>query len=159
MNSAYQSVSLERVNTLSPKLVASATKVLNEAWKDRIPVYVVWGSRTIEQQDMLYRFGRSIPGDIITNKRGGFSPHNYGLALDFCLVHNDKFLDWNDVHERDYWRAKWFRLTRLFEAEEWTSGWRWSDFQPGHVENLLGNTIGDLHKIYEQENQARYNRI
>ena len=159
MNSAYQSVSLERVNTLSPKLVASATKILDEAWRKRIPAYVIWGSRTIEQQDLLYRYGRSMPGDIVTNKRGGFSPHNYGLALDFCLVHGDKFLSWEDVYHIEYWRLKWRKLIKMFEAEDWTSGWRAVNFQPGHVENLLGNTIGDLHKIYEQENQARHYRL
>ena len=30
---------------------------------------------------------------------------------------------------------------KIFEKDGWDSGWRWYNFQPGHVENLLGKTI------------------
>jgi len=79
-------VSMQRINTLNTKLIPSATRVFERCHKEKIPVYVVWGSRTVEQQDVLFRLGRTAPGPLQTTKRGGYSAHNYGLALDFCLL-------------------------------------------------------------------------
>jgi peptidoglycan L-alanyl-D-glutamate endopeptidase CwlK len=42
--------------------------------------------RSKAEQDKLYAQGRTIPGKIVTNAKGGTSMHNYGLAIDFCLV-------------------------------------------------------------------------
>lgn len=147
-------VSMLRINTLNPKLVPSATKVFERCHKEKIPVYIVWGSRTHEQQDVLFRLGRSIPGPIQTVHRPGRSPHNLGLALDFCLLFNDTLLSWEDVYPRDYWRNKWLKVVRYFEEEGWEAGWRWPAFEPGHVQNLLGMTLTQL---YEQIDD-RYNR-
>ena len=44
-----------------------------------------WGLRTFAQQDSLYAQGRTQPGRIITNARGGQSAHNYGCATDWTL--------------------------------------------------------------------------
>ena len=38
--------------------------------------------RSIERQNELFAQGRTAPGAIVTNARGGQSMHNYGLALD-----------------------------------------------------------------------------
>lgn len=151
----YRIESMARINTLNPKLIPTATKVIDAAWKDRIHVYVVWAYRSSHDQDLLYRFGRDIPGQIQTTKRGGWSAHNYGLALDFCLMEDDKMLLWEDVQEREYWKQKWVRLVRMFEAEGWETGWRWPSFEPGHVQNLLGKSMGEIYQIYEQENENR----
>lgn len=159
MRSHYKTTTLERVSTLRSSLEASATRVLNKAWSSKIPMYVTWGSRSIEEQDLLYRFGRTLPGDIMTTKRGGYSPHNYGLALDFCLIFGDKFLSWYDIENNEYWRTKWVKSIKMFEAEGWSSGWRWPAFSPGHVENLMGFDIGELYRSYEEENQDGYNRL
>jgi len=43
-------------------------------------IYCTYRSR--EEQDELYTHGRTAPGTIITNARGGQSAHNYGLAFD-----------------------------------------------------------------------------
>jgi len=41
------------------------------------------GLRTYEEQNALYEKGRSAPGKIVTNARGGQSYHNFGMACDF----------------------------------------------------------------------------
>lgn len=151
----FLDISMQRINTLDSKLVPSATRVFEKCVKNKIPVYVVWGSRTNEQQEVMFRYGRSIPGPILTTHRGGYSPHNYGLALDFCLLFNSELLSWEDVYPRDYWRNKWLKVVRYFEEEGWEAGWRWPSFEPGHVQNLLGNTILEL---YGQDSN-RNNRI
>ena len=115
-------------------------------------MYVVWGTRTADQQDLMYRFGRTIPGKILTTHRGGYSAHNYGFALDFCLLFNKELLSWEDVYPRDYWRNKWLKVVRYFEEEGWESGWRWPSFEPGHVQNLSGNTLTELYERYSNRN-------
>ena len=150
---AFLDVSMQRINTLNPKLIAPATRVFEKCIKNKIPVYIVWGARTLEQQDLLFRYGRTIPGRIVTTKRGGYSAHNYGLALDFCLLFNTELMSWEDVYPREYWRNKWLKVVRYFEEEGWESGWRWPSFEPGHVQNLLDNTLTSL---YEQADIRNY---
>jgi peptidoglycan L-alanyl-D-glutamate endopeptidase CwlK len=57
-------------------------------------VEVVQGMRTFAEQDELYAKGRTKPGEVVTQARGGESNHNYGLAVDLCPFTNDK-PDWN----------------------------------------------------------------
>ncbi len=52
------------------------------------------GVRSFKSQDMLYAQGRTSPGGIITNAKGGESPHNYGLACDWTLWTMDGEPDW-----------------------------------------------------------------
>ena len=47
-----------------------------------INMCVYQGLRTAEQQNALYAQGRTMPGNIVTNARAGYSNHNYGLAVD-----------------------------------------------------------------------------
>lgn len=142
----FLSTSISRINTLDPRLVSSATRVFEKCHKEEVPIYIVWGYRSIEEQNLLYRFGRTIPGDLQTLHRGGYSAHNYGRALDFCLVYNNKtLLDWNHVATRKYWRIKWLKVVRLFDEEGWDTGWRWPSFEPGHVQNLLNESVLDLY--------------
>ena len=147
--SKFLDVSMQRINTLNPKLIPSATRVFEKCVKDKIPLYIVWGSRTFDQQDLLFRFGRTIPGPIHTLHRGGFSAHNYGFALDFCLLFGNNMMSWEEVYPRDYWRNKWLRVVRYFEEEGWEAGWRWPSFEPGHVQNLMDSKLINL---YEQAN-------
>lgn len=55
---------------------------------------IVQGLRTIEEQDALYAQGRTKPGAIVTNARGGSSYHNYGLAIDLVEIRDGK-PNWN----------------------------------------------------------------
>lgn len=43
-------------------------------------------TRTVEEQENLWRQGRTRPGKIVTDARGGQSFHNYGLAFDVVPV-------------------------------------------------------------------------
>jgi len=46
--------------------------------------------RSWDDQDELYAQGRTIPGNIVTNARGGESYHNWGLAFDASPLENGK---------------------------------------------------------------------
>jgi len=41
------------------------------------------GFRTYSEQMQLWQLGRTIPGKVVTNAKGGQSQHNFGLAIDF----------------------------------------------------------------------------
>lgn len=47
--------------------------------------YAISGLRSFDEQATLYAQGRTTPGKIVTNARPGFSSHQYGIAVDFCL--------------------------------------------------------------------------
>jgi len=46
---------------------------------------ILSGTRTYAEQNALYALGRSKPGRKVTNARGGYSNHNFGLAWDIGL--------------------------------------------------------------------------
>jgi peptidoglycan L-alanyl-D-glutamate endopeptidase CwlK len=77
---------LGRIDTLAmyqPFLEKLNALVL--ACQARGAIYVATsGLRTFDQQNALYAKGRTAPGGVVTNARGGYSPHNFAVAVDFC---------------------------------------------------------------------------
>jgi hypothetical protein len=67
------------------------------------------GPRSIEDQNAKYEQGRSLPGGIITNARGGESPHNYNCATDWTIWENNKplWLKKDDKRWDEYTTAIW----------------------------------------------------
>jgi hypothetical protein len=55
---------------------------------------ITWGFRSSQEQDALYAQGRTTPGDIVTNARGGSSLHNYGYAVDVVDIDQNYDIDW-----------------------------------------------------------------
>lgn len=49
-----------------------------------VAYYATSGFRSVADQDALYAQGRTKPGKVVTNARGGQSYHNFGLAIDWC---------------------------------------------------------------------------
>jgi peptidoglycan LD-endopeptidase CwlK len=76
-------ISEERVAQIIPEL---ANLVRGAAWilAGRGQYFrVACGLRSYADEDKLYQQGRfGNPGDIVTNARGGWSPHNFGYAVD-----------------------------------------------------------------------------
>ncbi|WP_318566507.1 M15 family metallopeptidase [Peribacillus simplex] len=50
---------------------------------------ITHGFRLFAEQNALLAQGRTKPGNKVTNARGGQSMHNYGLAIDICLITSD----------------------------------------------------------------------
>lgn len=84
------------INLLKPKVKALANKLMDECNKANIPIIIHQTLRTIEEQNNLYAQGRTKPGEIVTNAKGGTSFHNYGVAFDFCPLTNGK-MNWKDL--------------------------------------------------------------
>ena len=85
--------------------------------------------RTFAEQNELYTQGRTKPGEKVTWVRGGYSYHNYGLAIDIVLL-LDK--DKNGTFESASWDvafdgdgdgvADWLETAKIFNAYRWQWG-------------------------------------
>lgn len=62
-----------------------ATRFLAECEGRNIPVFITSTLRAFHEQGRLYAQGRTAPGSIVTNERGGESRHNHGLAFDVAF--------------------------------------------------------------------------
>lgn len=58
------------------------------------------GFRTFYNQDQLYAQGRTLPGSIVTNAKGGESAHNYGCATDWIWIENGSIIWLEDSDSR-----------------------------------------------------------
>ena len=59
------------------------------AAKHGLDVRAISGLRSYAEQDALYAKGRTTAGPKVTNARGGFSNHNFGLAIDVGVFSGD----------------------------------------------------------------------
>lgn len=75
-------------------------KFLEECETQGYKLKITHGLRTIEEQDKLYASGRTLPGKILTNAKGGQSKHNFGKAIDVAFQGNDPYpknFDWKKI--------------------------------------------------------------
>ncbi len=73
---------------LQPEVVPYMRALTHLAAKHGINIVATSGLRTYAEQDALYEQGRSKPGKIVTNARGGYSSHNFGTAVDFTVFNS-----------------------------------------------------------------------
>jgi peptidoglycan L-alanyl-D-glutamate endopeptidase CwlK len=139
-------LSIERVKLLHPAIRESAQAVLSACGSAKISMRITQGYRTFDEQDQLYAQSRTMPGENVTNARGGQSWHNYGLAFDFCLM---------DDNGNPYWDEKcddWKNVVAIAKTNgfEWGGDWKFTDYP--HFQNRFGLTINDAYKIYTDGN-------
>lgn len=73
------------IATLHPRVRPFARALIEKAAGQDIIIKVISAMRTYAEQDKLFAKGRTAPGDVVTNARGGFSNHNFGLAFDIGI--------------------------------------------------------------------------
>jgi peptidoglycan LD-endopeptidase CwlK len=81
------------IATLLPKIQPYARALVAKAAANGITIKVISGLRTDEEQNDLYAQGRTKPGRIVTNARGGYSNHNFGIAFDIGVFDGGSYLD------------------------------------------------------------------
>ena len=65
------------------------------ACKDKgINIKIISGYRSFDEQEKLYAQGRTTPGPIVTNSRGGQSNHNSGKAFDIAIIGKNGEIEW-----------------------------------------------------------------
>lgn len=151
-------VTIDRVAKLHPKVRDEAKKAI-EAAEDGFPKYmairVVQGLRTIAEQNALYAKGRTTPGPKVTNAKGGSSYHNYGLAIDFAIIHDKngdgvfEELSWDTVKDFDKdGKTDWNEVVTQFEALGWAWGGKFRTFKDyPHCEKSFGFKPSQLLKM------------
>ncbi len=89
---AVDSRSEKVIATLLPEVQPIARALIQKSVEMGINIKIISGLRTYEEQDALYAQGRTTPGNIVTNARGGHSNHNFGIAFDVGVFEGNKYL-------------------------------------------------------------------
>jgi len=89
---AVDARSEKNIATLLPEVQPMARALVQRAAFNGIRIKVLSGLRTFAEQDELYAQGRTAPGPKVTNSRGGYSNHNFGIAFDIGVFEGQKYL-------------------------------------------------------------------
>lgn len=110
-------------------VVTKVLEIIKEAYDEGIYVLITDGYRSFAEQDALYAQGRTKPGKIVTNAKGGQSNHNFGIAVDFCLT--------NKEGTAAYWTVNkdWKRVAAIAKSKGFEWGGDWTSFKDNpHLE-------------------------
>lgn len=120
---------------LNPEFRAKLETFERRLTESGIEVKLTCGYRSIEEQNRLYAQGRTSPGRIVTNARGGSSWHNYGLAADYAFV----------VGGQITWNGPWHVFGRIARecGLEWGGDWKKFPDRP-HVQFRKGATLAQM---------------
>ncbi|HBJ9169601.1 TPA: N-acetylmuramoyl-L-alanine amidase family protein, partial [Listeria monocytogenes] len=98
--------------------------VIKKMAKQGVYLCVAQGYRSKAEQNALYAQGRTKPGSVVTNAKGGQSNHNYGVAVDLCLYTSDgKNVIWESTTSR------WKKVVAAMKAEGFKWGGDWKTFK------------------------------
>lgn len=129
---------MNRIGAVHPVIKQGAEEVIRQAYKEGIYVQFSDGYRSHASQNALYAQGRTKPGPIVTNARGGQSLHNFGLALDMF------------ISNKDGTSASWPESTLRKVAQiakgigfEWGGDWKGFMDNP-HIQMTGGLTLAQL---------------
>lgn len=89
-----------KIDLLKPIVREKAQEMIDKCAELGINLLVTSSLRTFGEQDALYAQGRTKPGNIVTNAKGGQSFHNFGVAFDVVPLVNgvpNYNCDWNPI--------------------------------------------------------------
>ncbi|MDQ0201885.1 peptidoglycan L-alanyl-D-glutamate endopeptidase CwlK [Neobacillus ginsengisoli] len=89
--------SLNDINSLQPHVAMLARRFLELTRSHNLDVKITQAFRSWDESDRLFAQGRTTPGPIVSNARGGDSYHNWGLAFDAAPVENSQVS--NDIQK------------------------------------------------------------
>ena len=139
---------LSRIAKLHPKVRINLPSILADIHSKGISITITQATRTWAEQDALYAQGRTKPGPIVTQAKGGTSFHNYGLAIDFALLHKDGSVSWSITEDTDKDKLKdWDEVVQSFLKYGWEHGDR------GYFDNC------HFQKVFNLTPQDCYNKL
>ena len=137
-------ISINRLKQLHPKLRDKAIEAYREAVRVTpvgVHPFITETLRSFERSDELYAQGRTKPGSIVTNAKGGSSYHNFSLALDFVIQKNGK-MDWTINKD-------WMKVIEIFEKYGFKSGLYFKSIKDApHLEMTFGYTVKQLLELH-----------
>lgn len=141
-------------NLLCPAFVRMLDEFESKLKEYSLPFHLFMGLRTFEDQDELYAQGRTKPGKIVTNARGGDSLHNYGLAADYVLdgMLEKPGIQWSweiraDLNKDN--KNDWLQMAEIAQATGLEAGYFWKRFPDApHVQCTFGFTLQEIKELY-----------
>ena len=133
-----------RIAQLHPSVRAEVTQIIqacDQALTGRAKVRITQGLRTFKEQDDLFALGRTRInpqgktakkplGNRVTQAKGGQSVHNYGFAVDICLIIDGKTASWDTAKDWDNDTvADWYECVKIFAKFGWEWGGNWKNFK------------------------------
>lgn len=82
----------ENIATLLPEVRPLARALVQKAALVGIRIKIISGLRSYEEQNALYAKGRTTAEPKVTNARGGYSNHNFGIAFDVGVFEGNAYL-------------------------------------------------------------------
>jgi peptidoglycan LD-endopeptidase CwlK len=129
----------KKLANVHPTLKTKAIELIKRAHAQGIYVLITQGYRSIAEQNELYAQGRTKPGKIVTNAKGGYSYHNFGLAFDIVIQNADGSLCWSVADKR------WKTVGAIGKSLGLEWGGEWRDFPDyPHFQLTFGLSLADL---------------
>lgn len=89
----------DKIKSLKPLVGRMAQELIDRMKKEHnVDILITSGFRDPKEQDAIYAQGRTKPGPIVTQAKGGQSLHNFGVAFDCVPVIGGKPY-WNSTYE------------------------------------------------------------
>lgn len=120
-------ISESRLSGIHPELARRVRALYDALCAEHIYIRVVQGLRTWGEQDELYAQGRTKPGPVVTMAKGGFSYHNYGLAVDVVPSRHGPELPFDP--DWDTRNPAWGRIVYHAEGLGLDCGAAWAHFK------------------------------
>jgi peptidoglycan L-alanyl-D-glutamate endopeptidase CwlK len=126
-------ITQKRIDKLHPIVRDEVKKIIAEcdaALTGKAKIRITQGLRTFDEQAELYAIGRTKAGKKVTNAKAGQSIHNYGLAVDICLIIDGKTASWDTARDWDDDKiADWYECVKIFAKHGWQWGGNWKTFK------------------------------
>lgn len=134
-------INSRNLDDLHPAVRSKAQAFIAACAAAGIELLVTSTYRDSESQDALYAQGRTVPGNRVTNARGGYSWHNWRCALDVVPLRNGKPVWSTDGADGQLLR----QVGEIGEScgLEWAG--RWETFREyAHFQDTGGLTMADF---------------
>lgn len=123
----------QELEDLRPLVKRKQAELISLATKAGFPIRATSGFRSANEQNALYAQGRTKPGPIVTNAKGGQSLHNHGVAFDVCFISKTPY------------DGPWEELGKLGESIGLEWGGRWPAFvDKPHFQLMFNYTLKDF---------------
>lgn len=117
-------------------------KVLPWAAQNGCTVKIIQGTRSYQEQDRLYAQGRTAAGRVVTKARGGYSNHNFGVALDLGIFVGARY------EEGDRLYRKLHEACGEPEGFLWGGGWKSMPDTPHYQLAKYGSTTENIRRAF-----------
>ncbi len=143
---SFDARSESNIITLLPIAQKRARLFLQQCEATGFDVRIISGTRTFAEQNILYAQGRTTPGPIVTNARGGQSNHNFGIAWDIGLFDEDGSYNQND---RDYITVA-HHVLPLMNNIEWGGNWHSIVDYPHYQLQAISDNVAVVCNLFEE---------